>query len=355
MPRTKAGTTHITNQETRNSDMTSNDFAKLIGVSQSTVSRALNEKDNISQATKEYVLAKAKEYGFILNSQASSLKTQRSNSIGILFPSYFQALSSNLMFTYLYDTLQAELIKSNYDVLVISELESREKSSALERIVKSHKIDGLINFKPDLSDKEISLIKSSGIPYISLHSGLQNSNEFHQLILDDYYAGEQVGNYFANFDSLPVYIGPLGRSGDKEKRLSGFVDALAKKSTAPYCLPLRDVTMKEAYNLVLNNRNLFSDHKTSIFAYNDVIARGIIAALNAIGVCVPDQTQIIGMDDIPIATWLPPALSTMACPVRQMTGDACQLMIRLINGEDLTPATVFYKSSLIIRDTSLPL
>ena len=333
--------------------MTSTEFAKIIGVSQPTVSRALNGKDNISPATKAYILAKAKEYGFVLNSQASSLKTQRSNSVGILFPSYFQALSRNLMFTYLYDNLQAELIKSNYDILIISEIENQENSSSLERIIKSHKIDGLINFKPDLSEREKCLIKSSGIPYISMHTGLQNSKEFHQLILDEYYAGEQVGAYFSSFDYLPVYVGPLGRSNHKEPRLCGFEDALAKKGIMPHCLSLGNANMEDAYSLILNNQKLFTDNKTSIFAYNDYIARGIIPALNSIGVRIPEQAQIIGMDDIPMATWLPPALSTMACPVKQMTKDACQLMIRLISGEKLEPATVFYRSSLVIRDTSL--
>ncbi len=335
--------------------MTSTEFAKLIGVSQPTVSRALNGKDNISPETKRYVIDKAKEFGFVLNSQASSLKTQRSNSIGILFPSYFQALSRNLMFTYLYDSLQAELIKSNYDVLIISEIDGHDYDSSLERIVKSRKIDGLINFKPDLSEKEKSLIKSSDIPYISLHSGLQNSKEFHQLISDDYDAGKQVGEHFAYFiNSLPVYIGPLKRSNYKEPRLCGFEDALMRHGVMPHCLPIKNVEMKDAYNLVLDNCKLFTVNETSIFAYNDVIARGVIAALNKLEVIIPKWAQIISMDDIPLATWLPPELSTMAFPVKQMTKDACQLMIRLINGEQIEPRTVYYKSTLINRDTSLP-
>ena len=99
--------------------MTSKEFAEIIGVSQSTISRALNNSSQISVERREFIQKKAEEYGFVLNSQARSLKTNRTGTVGILFPKHFIGMSSNLGLAHLYDLVQAELSKYDYDVMVV--------------------------------------------------------------------------------------------------------------------------------------------------------------------------------------------------------------------------------------------
>ena len=81
--------------------LTSKEFAKMLNVSQSTVSRALSGSNQVSEETRRYISQKAEEVGFVLNSQAQSLKMKKSGTVGILFPSYFESLSKNMMFTYI--------------------------------------------------------------------------------------------------------------------------------------------------------------------------------------------------------------------------------------------------------------
>ena len=99
--------------------MTSKEFASLIGVSQPTVSRALNNSNLVPEEKKQYIIQKAKEYGFELNSQAQSLKTKRTGTIGILFPKHFLGMNKNLMLAYVYDCIQKELSHYSYDIMVI--------------------------------------------------------------------------------------------------------------------------------------------------------------------------------------------------------------------------------------------
>ena len=102
----------------------------------------------------------------------------------------------------------------------------------------------------------------------------------------------------------------------------------------------------------MERRELFQENKISVFAYNDVMALGVVNALRDLNVPVPKQAQVFGMDDIPLASWFPLKLSTMRSPVRQMVKDGCDLLIGLIGGEKIEPQTVYYQAQMILRDTT---
>lgn len=96
--------------------LTSKEFAKLLGVSQSTISRAMNDSDLVPEEKKRMIRQKAVEYGFVLNSQARGLKTNRTGTIGIIFPTHFVGMGTNLMIAHLFDLIQKELDRYNYDI-----------------------------------------------------------------------------------------------------------------------------------------------------------------------------------------------------------------------------------------------
>lgn len=79
---------------------------------------------------------------------------------------------------------------------------------------------------------------------------------------------------------------------------------------------------------------------------------GMLNALSELGVDVPGQAQIFGMDDIPLASWFRPKLSTMRSPVRQMVKEGCDLLINLIEGKAIAPQTVYYQAQMVLRDTT---
>ena len=107
-----------------------------------------------------------------------------------------------------------------------------------------------------------------------------------------------------------------------------------------------------AYEAVMASSAMFCRERTGIFVYNDMMALGVLNALRELGVAVPDQAQVFGMDDIPLASWFTPRLSTMRSPVRQMVGDGCDLLIGLIEGEEIAPRTTYYQAQMVLRDTT---
>ncbi len=85
--------------------------------------------------TRIYIEKKAEEYGFVLNSQARSLKTSKTNTIGVLFPLNFDSLSKNLMFTHIFDQLQRELSRRSYDIMIVYDHDPEMKSNTFERVI----------------------------------------------------------------------------------------------------------------------------------------------------------------------------------------------------------------------------
>ena len=335
--------------------MTSREFAELIGVSQATVSRALNGSPSVCEKTRIYIEQKAEEYGFVLNSQARSLKTSRTQTIGVLFPLNFDSLSKNLMFTHISDQLQRELSRRGYDIMIVYDHDPELKSNTFERVIRSGKVDGLINFRPQLLEREIDLIEKFKIPFVSLHSALQESSSLHQLMIDEENAGYQIGQYLGSQDGgTYVYVAVSDEPAERSHRLHGYMKGLAScgRALSGDAIFSAERSPAAARETILANGDFFKHQKTSIFVYNDMMALGVINALTELGVEVPGDAQVIGMDDIPLASWFTPKLSTMRSPVREMVRDGCDLLIGLIEGKDITPQTVYYQSKMILRDTT---
>ena len=336
--------------------LTSRQFAEKIGVSQATVSRALNGHDAVAEKTRRYIEQKAEEYGFVLNSQARSLRTQHTGNIGVLFPLSFDSLSRNLMFTHIYDNLQRELLSRGLDIMVVGDYgDAPGSGGAFERIVRSRKVDALVNLRPQLLPQEIELIERNRITFVSLHAAKQGNSAFHQLILDEENAGEQVGRLLGRSGSDRfIYVAVDDKPPMEESRLRGFIKGLASHGVHfdPENVIVSPLSMSVARERTLENARLFTEGRTSVFVYNDMMALGVLSALAQLGVRVPEQVQIASMDDIPLAGWLTPKLTTVRSPVEQMVRDGCDLLLRLMNGEEIAPATAMYTPQLVLRETT---
>lgn len=335
--------------------LTSREFANLLGISQSTVSRALNNSPLVPAEKRAYIQKMAEEYGFVLNSQARSLKTSKTGTIGILFSEHFSGLSRNMMFTHIYDNLQREIIKLDNDVMVIYDHDKPSGIQALERIIKSRKVDGFFNLRPNLSEHELDLIDKYHMPCVSLYSARQDHNRLFQLMVDTDYAGRKAGEYLGQFDiDQYLFITPLANPEESNRRLTGYRKGLEAfgKELPDTAVIICQASVESAREEILKRAYLFQKKTIAVFAYNDLMALGVVNALNMLGVDIPKQAQVIGMDDIPMASWQYPKLTTLRTPVNEMVRDGSELLYQLIQGQELKPERVFYKSELITRDTT---
>lgn len=335
--------------------MTSRDFAKLIGVSQSTVSRALNHSDLVPEEKRRYILQKAREYGFVLNSQAKSLRTQRTGTIGILFPKHFVSTTANMMQAFLYDCIQKEMHKYDYDIMVVYYKPEMEDFSSFERIIRTRKVDGFLVLRMELSAEEMQLIEDYQVPCVFLmNAGASIRPNLNYLFSDSEYGGYEVGKYLGQFpDYQKMFFTICEEREDAVRRLHGFRRGLEEAGCRledENILSCR-LGIDAAYQCFMQNRARFEGKKTAIFAYNDMLAIGIADACKNLGLAIPEQVQIIGMDDIPMATQLHPRLSTMHVAVEEMVPRSCRLLIDLINKENVS-AQEWIKPVLMLRETT---
>lgn len=338
--------------------MTSKEFARLLGVSQSMVSRALSDSPMVSRENRDFIKKKALELGFELNRQAQSLRTKRTGTVGILFPEHFKSMSGNPMLAHLYDHMQREMIKNHYDVMTVYERKNDGiGSTVFERIIKQRKIDGLITLRYDLSDSEIELLRRYKFPCVTLLNSGEMREDLHYCVNDDDYAGYAAGAFLGQFaDYTPLFLGVDEEMTATSKRLAGFKRGLEEcgrtlgKNGVIYC-KLSYASASAAIEAVLPR---LKKRKTAILAHNDMIGLGALNACTQGGVPVPGQVQIIGVDDIPMASWVLPRLSTMHTDIEHMIPDTCSLLLDLIAGKKLPRVRNLYKPRLIQGGTTLP-
>lgn len=337
--------------------MTSREFAKLIGVSQSTVSRAMNNSDLVPEEKRRYIHQKAREFGFVLNSQAKSLRTQRTGTIGILFPKHFVSMSANMMLAHLYDCIQKEMHNYDYDIMVVYYKSDTEDFSSFERIIRTRKVDGFLVMRMELSDAEMELIEEYQVPCVFLmNAGAKVGPNLNYLFSDSEYGGYEAGRYLGLFPEYQkLFIAAGGERKDVSRRLLGYRRGLAacgctlRDEDVLYC----ELSIRAAYACVMENRIRFKGKRSAVFAHNDMLGIGVISACRDLGYDVPEQVQLIGMDDIPLASQQNPALTTLHVAVEEMVPRSCRLLIDLIGGEKKL-VQEWIRPRLIVRETTRP-
>lgn len=316
----------------------------------------MNNSDLVPEKKRKYIHQKAKEYGFVLNSHAKSLRTRRTGTIGVLFPKHFISMSANMMLAHLYDCIQKEMHNYDYDIMVIYYKPETDDFSSFERIVRTQKVDGFLVLRMELSPAEMQLIEEYQVPCVFLLNGSSKiSPHLNFLFSDSEYGGYVAGEYLGRFPDYQklAFTLQLGRE-DAERRLTGYRKGLQaagcrlEEEDILYC----DLSIRSAYDCMIENRRRFDGKKTAIFAHNDTLGIGIINACRTLGYAVPEQIQLISMDDIPLAGMFRPALSTMHIAVEEMVPRGCKLLIDLIDKEDLL-IQEWIKPQLLLRETTL--
>ena len=297
--------------------LTSKEFAKLLGVSQSTISRAMNDSDLVPEEKKRMIRQKAVEYGFVLNSQARGLKTNRTGTIGIIFPTHFVGMGTNLMIAHLFDLIQKELDRYNYDIMPINDCNNSNGISVLERIIRCRKVDGVILMRSGgLLPREKQLLTEHKIPCVCMMHVVHNADFLSYFISDSTYAGQMAGEYMGAFPDYAPYYLSLNLQEEKNE-IKTRVDALrqglaSRGQTLPDDHILTcDLSTKEAYQFIMDHAALFQSRKVFLLTHCDVVALGVREALRQLQIPVPQQTQLLSWDDIPLSSATKPALSVI--------------------------------------------
>lgn len=331
------------------------EVARRSGVSVATVSRALNDRPDVSAATRERVMAIAAELGYLPNHQARALVRRRSDLVGVIWDTGY--LTTRGRHPFLQDLLvglKVAFADTGRHLLLLST--ANPGVDGYVRIARQHSLDGLVLMGVDEGQPAITALLTSPIPCVAVDLPLHGRRA--GFVTSDNRAGAAaaVAHLHAlGHRRIATVTGPTD-SLPATERLAGY-----RYQTARLGLPFRPEYVETgdfflASGRVAMRRLLNLDEPpTAVFAAGDEMAIGAMDALAEAGVEVPGRMSVVGYDDVEAAALVRPSLTTVAQDPRQLAAAAAGLLADLIvDGEHDTAGPRLVPNRLVVRASTGP-
>jgi LacI family transcriptional regulator len=335
--------------------VTIKDIAKALGLSTSTVSRALRDSYEISPETKKLVLEYAEKINYHPNPIALSLKERRSRSIGVIVSEI-----ANSFFSQAIDGIESIAYKNGYNVIISQSRESAEREQSNLNYLTSRSIDGII-VSVSAESKDISGFRElheRGMPIV-FFDRIVNELNTHKVIVDNH-----KGAYDATLSLIREGYKNIAAISNSEslsitsERLAGYKAALKEHGNSKnqplvmYCAH-GGLIQEEVEKVIVELLNMKS-RPDAILALGDKLTTGSLRVLKAKNIRVPQDIGLMGFSNSEITELIDPALSIIKQPAIEMGEIATELLLQLI--ESKRPVTEFetrvLAPQLIIRDSS---
>jgi LacI family transcriptional regulator len=325
--------------------------AERAGVSTSTVSHVINNTRVVSADVRERVLAIIAEMRYIPSAVARSLKNDKTHSIGMMVPN-----NSNPYFAELIQGIEDTAFKVGYNIILCNAYDDPKKQAAYLRVLIEKRIDGLILVASGADDELALLLREQPVPIVLV------DREVAGVEADFIEADHEKGGYLATkyllelgHREIACVSGPIELPPSRD-RVVGYLRALkeaGQKFRLDY-LVRSDFTSEGGF-LAFQQLLALKKRPTAIFASNDLMAIGGICAASEAHIRIPDELSVIGYDDIALASYSTPRLTTMAQPKYAMGQLITNVLIDRIMGGHLPLRRELLQTSLMVRQSTAPL
>ena len=323
-------------------------MARAARVSVATVSRALNHSGPVRDDTRRRVHDAAQHLRFTPNGAARSLITSRTSTLGVLLPDLYGEFFSEII-----RGIDRGAQRAGYQLLLSSARNARDEVHGAFRAMYG-RVDGLILMAPDVELAGMFAQRVDGMPIVFINSPVE-SIDARLITIDNHGGANRMVKHLVEKGHKRIAIICGGeRNHDAAERVRGYRDALDESGVhrdPMWELP-GDFTELGGYRAGRAMLKL-QPRPTAIFAANDAMAIGALAALHEDGVRVPEDVAVAGFDDIPIARFVSPALSSVHVPIAQLGERAMELLLGAIaEPENGRAHRVVLPTTLVIRKSS---
>ncbi len=325
---------------------TISDVARRAGVSPVTVSRVINNAENVSAATREKVRQAIEAMGYVPSGVAQSLRSKRTRSLALLVPDI-----TNVFWTTVARGVEDAAQSRGYSVLLCNTDENTAKQLRYLDVVISQRVDGVIVAPYDSDAQGLDKLRHRDIPTVVIDRRVEGWEV--DTVNGDSISGARalVGHLVAlGHRRIAVISGPVNTS-TAEDRVMGYCIALAEAG-----LPVDPALIKRGEfragsgELLANELLNEAGRPTAIFATNNAIAMGVLDALDRRGLRVPQDMALVCFDDMPDISHFFPFLTVAIQPAYEMGLNAAQLLLSRLDAEvSLQPRHVVLPTRLIIR------
>ena len=344
-----------------NPNITIKDIGRLVGVSHSTVSRALNDSPLVNAKTRERIKQVAKRLNFEFDAAARSLSSRKTGVIGVIYHSALDVFGSSLYTNQLFLDLRHELESYQLDSILLEAYNPKTGNSNISRLIRQNKVDGFLIVHAGISREDYDLIRSTGLPVVQLHL----RTAYYPLDDLDYFMTDNVAGAAIACDHLieqgcrriltiaANYESEINPEfGDRVEGTMRSLESHGMSRDPALLVDVGDCSFEAGYRLVQERPELF-EKVDGVFAHADIIAFGCVSALKERGISIPKELKVIGFDDCTLCNLIRPALSSVNQPREDLTRQACEHLNQLLQHESATtPVHVVLKPWLVVRDST---
>ncbi|HCS38135.1 MAG TPA: LacI family transcriptional regulator [Anaerolineaceae bacterium] len=336
-----------------NKRSTSSDVAKLAGVSRTTVSFVLNNipDSNIPETTRQKVLDAAKQINYHPDASGRKLASGKSKMIGLVrLQSTEQVFNDAFLLQVLVGLEQAA---SKWGFHVLLKHIDHEKSDGYSQLITENHVDGIILSGPLQNDPELIKLHNEGVPIILLGQMVNTDIPFVDVNAE--LGSKTAVDYLIS--SGHKRIGMITNAkmdySSAQQRKNGYLIALenAKIPVDEKLIKEGDFTPASGYSAMKELLTL-SPAPTAVFVASDVVAIGAIQAIKQAGMKIPQDIEIIGFDDIPMAEFYDPPLSTIRLPAYDLGRVAGDQLIKMILSNEMDAPGFLLETELVLREST---
>lgn len=323
------------------------DIARVAGVSPSTVSRALENHPRIGAATRKRIQGLAREMEYVPSTVARSLTAKKTWTIGMVLTTISDPFMGRVV-----EGVEQAAIEAGFNVFISTSQHDRQREIAVIEMLQKRRVDGIIVLTSHAFERPPRLFSSGKVPVVIINEQGAGEN-MHFVAVDDLHGAHMAVEHLIALGHRRIgYVNVPNRPKSNQYRCKGYQDALQAAGIAfdPTLVFAAPASEDHAEIGAASLEPLLAAGATAVFCYNDATAIGLLTACSQRGLAVPARLSIIGFDDIDLAAYTLPRLTTIRQPRFALGQWAMQMLLALLDGQE--PPNRVVPGELVVRQTT---
>ncbi|WP_026695023.1 LacI family DNA-binding transcriptional regulator [Peribacillus kribbensis] len=337
--------------------VTIKDIAREAKVAPSTVSRVIADSPKITERTKKKVRKVMDQLGYYPNFHARNLANRATKSIGIVMPASVRKGNLTFQNPFFQDVIKgisAFAHSEEYSLYITTGEAEEEIYSDVMKMVKGRRVDGIILLYSSDNDPVMEYLVDENFPFVLVGKPPEDIKNITYVDNDNYAVSRELTSFLISLGHKRIaFIGGHEKLLVTKNRLAGFLDTLLlSKITVPKTYIKHTDFIMDGGKKSVNDLLSLKEPPTAIFVTDDVLALGILNALNEKGISVPNEMNVVSFNNLFFSEFTSPPLTTVEVNIYQLGYEAARSVVELIEDENSSPKCITVPTEIIIRKST---